>query len=66
MESIALPSLRTNRLTLVPIGAAHSLCVFNLWSNPDVCRYSGPVVDYDGNVLDTPCTTIDQSTPRRS
>ena len=61
MESITLPTLHKNRLTLVPIGAAHSLGVFNLWSNPDVCRYSGPVVDYGGNVLDTPCTTIDQS-----
>ena len=63
MESISVPTLHTNRLMLIlaPIGAAHSLGVFNLWSHPDVCRYSGPVVDYDGNVLDTPCTTIDQS-----
>lgn len=61
MQSIIVPSLNTDRLKLVPIGAAHSLAVFNLWSNADVCRYSGPVVDYDGNVIDTPCTTVDQS-----
>ena len=61
MESISVPTLHTNRLILAPIGAAHSRSVFNLRSHPDVCRYSGPVVDYDGNVLDTPCMTMDQS-----
>ena len=61
MELITLLTLHTKRLILVPIWAAHSLGVFNLWSNPDVCRYSGPVVDYDGNILDTPCTTVGQS-----
>ncbi len=61
MKPIALPTLHINRLTLAPIGAVHSLGVFNLWSHPDVYRYSGPVVDYDSNVLDTPCTTMDQS-----
>ena len=61
MESIALPSLHTKRLILAPMGAAHSAGVFNLRSHPDVCRYSGPVVDYDGNVLDMPCTTVGPS-----
>ena len=61
VEPISVPSLPTDRLLLTPIGAAHSRGVFDLWSNPDVCRFSDRVVDYDGNVLDTPCTSVRQS-----
>ena len=35
----------------------HSEGMFELWSDADVCRYSGVVKDYDGNVLPTPIQT---------
>ena len=52
MEPISIPTLHTDRLTLTAIEAAHSRGVFELWSHPDVCRYSGQVVDHDGNGAD--------------
>ncbi|MDE0452746.1 MAG: GNAT family N-acetyltransferase [Gammaproteobacteria bacterium] len=61
MEPISIPTLHTDRLTLTAMEAAHSRGVFELWSHPDVCRYSGQVVDHDGNVIRTPCTTESQS-----
>ncbi len=61
MKPISVEPLYLDRLLLTPISAAHSRGVFELWSNPDVCRFSGRVVDYDDNVIDTPCTTVGQS-----
>ena len=28
--------------------------MYALWSDPDVCRYSGEVLDYEGNLIPTP------------
>ena len=60
-ETLTVPTLHTDRLLLTPIEPAHSRGVFDLWSHPEVCRYSGEIVDYDGNVIDTPCRTKSQS-----
>ncbi len=60
-EATAVPTLHTDRLLLTPIEPALSRGVFDLWSHPQVYRYSGEIVDYDGNVIDTPCTTESQS-----
>ncbi len=35
----------------------HSSGVFELWSDPDVCRYSGVVTDYDRNIIPMPATS---------
>ena len=32
----------------------HSQGMYDLWSDADVCKYSGIVKDYDGNLIDTP------------
>lgn len=32
----------------------HSLGMYGLWSDPYVCKYSGIVKDYNGNLIDTP------------
>ena len=40
---------------------AHSADVFKLWSDPAVCRYSGTVRDYDGNVIAMPAASSDHS-----
>jgi len=55
---ITIPALTTERLSLVPLAPTHSRLMFDLWSNPDVCRYSGIVSDYDGNQLPIPTTTV--------
>ena len=52
-----IPTLTTSRLTLTPVSTEHSDGMFELWSDPGVCRYSGVVKDYDGNVLATPIKT---------
>lgn len=49
-----VPTLATERLALEPLAADHSDGMFVLWSNPDVCRYSGLITDRDGNVLPSP------------
>ena len=46
--------LRTQRLDLAPLDRSHSPGMFELWSAPDVCRYSGPVSDYEGNPVPLP------------
>ncbi|MEQ9142939.1 MAG: hypothetical protein RLO08_01140 [Parvibaculaceae bacterium] len=52
--SLSIPLLTTDRLRFVPLSFDHSDGMFRLWSHPDVCRYAGPVSDYDGNALSMP------------
>lgn len=52
--SLNIPALTTDRLQLVPLSFAHSQGMFELWSCPEVCEYSGVVCDYDRNVLPMP------------
>ena len=40
-----------------PLGLRHSHGMFLLWSSPDVCRYAGPSVDWDGHRIRLPATT---------
>ena len=49
-----IPTLTTTRLRLEPLSFAHSKGMFELWSSPEVCEYSGVVCDYDRNVLPMP------------
>ncbi len=44
-----------------PLSLAHSGGMFELWSDAEVCRFSGTVIDYDGNVIDVPAATSAQS-----
>ena len=53
--------LRTRRLDLVPLGPQHSAGMFALWSAPEVCRYAGPVSDYEGNAVPLPATDASAS-----
>ena len=46
---------------MAPLSMAHSAGVFELWSDPDVCRYSGIVKDYTGNVIPMPAATSKDS-----
>ena len=59
--SLTVPTLTTRRLRLEPISPKHSQGMFDLWSDADVCRYSGIVRDYDGNVIDLPASSCEDS-----
>lgn len=52
-----VPTLHTERLVLEPLSHAHSLGMFALWSDDDVCRYSGKTVDADGRAIESPVQT---------
>ena len=49
-----VPTLRTDRLMLKPLDETHSIGMFALWSDPDVCRYSGPISDAQGAPIASP------------
>lgn len=55
---LEIPTLITDRLKIEPISMQHSNGMFDLWSDADVCRYSGTVTDYDRNVIDMPAKTL--------
>ncbi len=52
-----IPTLATDRLVLEPLSSKHSAGMFELWSDPAVCEYSGTVTDYDRNVIPMPART---------
>jgi ribosomal-protein-alanine N-acetyltransferase len=49
-----VPTLETPRLVLEPLTVAHSDGMFALWSSPEVCRYSGRIIDRVGNTIPSP------------
>ena len=53
--------LETERLVLEPLSLDHSEGVFLLWSDPEVCRYAGPVHDYEGRLVPSPVHTSSDS-----
>lgn len=56
-----IPILTTERLSLEPLSASHAQGMFDLWSEPEVCRYSGSAEDIDGNPIELPARNIDAS-----
>ncbi len=57
MAALQIPTLRTRRLRLEPLTAGHSAGMFALWSQEDVCRYSGPAEDADGLPISLPAAS---------
>ncbi len=53
--------LETERLVLEPLSLDHSEGMFLLWSDPEVCRYAGPVHDYEGHLVPSPVRTSSDS-----
>ena len=54
---IAPPSLSTERLLLEPLDRHHSRGMFLLWSHEEVCRHTGPALDWAGDPIRLPATT---------
>ncbi|MEL6983275.1 MAG: GNAT family N-acetyltransferase [Actinomycetota bacterium] len=53
--------LETERLVLTPISLADSPGMFLLWSDPEVCRYSGPIHDVEGRPVPSPVSHPSES-----
>jgi ribosomal-protein-alanine N-acetyltransferase len=47
-STLFVPTLTSERLILEPLSLAHSAGMFSMWRERDVCRFSGPVRDFDG------------------
>ena len=58
---LRVPILKTDRLVLEPLGLAHSMGMFQLWSRPEVCQYSGDTVDIDGEPIPLPARSMADS-----
>ena len=58
---LAVPTLTTDRLVLEPLTLAHSAGMFAMWSQAEVCRYSGPGFDLDGRPIRLPAVTPEDS-----
>ncbi len=56
-----IPRLTTERLELETLTVAHSTGMFELWSAPQVCEYSGAAEDFTGNPIVLPVRTAADS-----
>jgi RimJ/RimL family protein N-acetyltransferase len=54
VTEIEVPILESERLRLEPLSHAHSEGMFELWSDPGVCEYSGSAIDSDGRPIGLP------------
>ena len=53
-----MPPIRsTPRMTLAPLAVEHSVGMFEMWSDRDVCRYSGEAHDQFGKLIHLPART---------
>ena len=55
--SLTVPTLTSERPTQEPLTRAHSDGMCALWSQAEVCRYSGPAFDVDGQPIALPAVT---------
>ena len=60
-RTLDIPIIRTERLRLEPLSGPHSAGMFQLWSDPDVCRFSGIVRDHQGRIIPMPTATRSES-----
>lgn len=58
---LTVPAISTQRLTLSPLRREHSAGMFELWSSPAVCEYSGDAEDKDGHPIPLPAQSAGDS-----
>jgi RimJ/RimL family protein N-acetyltransferase len=58
---LPIEDVQTERLTLTALSFAHSAGMYQLWSHPDVARYSGEVTDYDRTKIPMPASAPTES-----
>ena len=54
MAVLNLPIISLERMFLEPLSMSHSQGMFDLWSEPRVCEFSGPAVDSFGRPIPLP------------
>jgi ribosomal-protein-alanine N-acetyltransferase len=60
-KSLNIPTINTARLILEPLTEVHSEGMFEMWSQQEVCEYSGSADDFDGNPIRLPAITATDS-----
>jgi ribosomal-protein-alanine N-acetyltransferase len=55
------PVMHTDRLLLEPLSLRHSRGMFLMWSREEVCRYSGPASDWNGDPIRLPAENAGDS-----
>jgi len=53
-RATCVPTLSSERLILEPLSFDHSAGMFSLWSEPEVCRFSGAAKDFEGRPIALP------------
>jgi [ribosomal protein S5]-alanine N-acetyltransferase len=53
--------IATRHLVMEPLSRLHSVGMFLLWSDPEVCRFSGPSVDVFGRSISMPARSPSDS-----
>lgn len=61
MAMMIPPRLRTARLVLEALGPQHSAGMFELWSHPQVARYSGDAADWASRPIPLPAVSAADS-----
>ncbi len=61
MAPLEIPILQSHRLRLEPLSPSHSLGMFELWRQPEVCEHSGPAVDSKGQEIRLPASSLTES-----
>lgn len=61
MSELHVPILEGQRLRLEPLSIQHSAGMYELWSQPEVCEYSGLCRDSDGRQIELPATSRSES-----
>jgi len=56
-----ITTMISTRLRLEPLTHAHSQGMFELWSEPEVCRYAGSASDLNGNEVQLPAVSTADS-----
>src|SRR3954469_15298211 len=56
-----LERIETSRMLLEPLSLSHSSGMFALWSDVEVCRYSGPIHDSEGRPIPSPVGLVSDS-----
>ena len=56
-----IEDIQTERLSLTALSFEHSKPMYQLWSHPDVCQYSGVVTDYDRIEIPMPAASPEAS-----
>jgi [ribosomal protein S5]-alanine N-acetyltransferase len=59
--AVDLPTLMSERLVLEPLSRSHSAGMFDMWREPEVCRFSRLAEDFEGYLIALPAVSVADS-----